>query len=382
MAVLPPPDGAGGGGGRYGNFVINPHGTFDFGNILVGQQSTQTFTITNNGTGLLILNSIQLTGNSVWTLSGLPAFPKFLNPGQHVDVTVKFAPGAVQPYTNTLQVAYDNGLFDFTYNGPLTGAGVGIASAQFDPTFVTFPNTQIKKSSVADVTLKNVGALPFDVTNASVADTTNFDVLGHPPYPTTLNPGDVVTFNLGFHPQVVGILQTTLTVNTTGGDLTCQLSGLALNVLSVDVLVQNVRDILFGGGYSVPSLQKLVVTDYNSEEDGQVVFNGCLWNSPGKEKTLFNVFFYHEDFGLATLSLIIKVLRPYNSNPDNYDEETYTVNLGSQNADGLSRCAIVNTNITGEIIFMTLLRAANSGAVVIQSIMPDFEGQGEKVKDV
>ena len=91
-------------------------GSVIFTPVAVGSSSSLRFAINNSGTAATTVTSIGLAAPStVFTLSGLPALPATLEPGESIAFDLNFAPSALGTSTATLRV--DNQSFT------LTGAG-------------------------------------------------------------------------------------------------------------------------------------------------------------------------------------------------------------------------------------------------------------------
>ena len=82
-----------------------------FGNITVGQTSTKSVTLTNSGTGILMISGISVSG-SEFTASG-PHLPLALSAGQSSSISVVFKPTADTPATGTITISQRCGR---TYN--------------------------------------------------------------------------------------------------------------------------------------------------------------------------------------------------------------------------------------------------------------------------
>jgi fibronectin type 3 domain-containing protein len=88
------------------NFYFNDIQTASSGGS--GSSPTQKLTITNNGTAAMMLdsNAFQITGSNAaqFKVSGLPALPYTLNPGQSLDVLLSYTANAVGIQSATLNI--------------------------------------------------------------------------------------------------------------------------------------------------------------------------------------------------------------------------------------------------------------------------------------
>jgi M6 family metalloprotease-like protein len=115
----------------YPAFGITPS-ALDFGINGVNTTTSRSVTVTNTGTGSLMISAINID-NSIFSLAGLPLLTHNLNAGQAFTFTVSFSPTAIQTYSANLTVT-DN-LSRIIHSIPLTGSAA-------DPTITAFPWTE------------------------------------------------------------------------------------------------------------------------------------------------------------------------------------------------------------------------------------------------
>lgn len=109
-------------------FVVSPT-EWDFGQKVINTVSTKQFTISNNGGGILNINSIGIAG-SYYTLINNPA-PVALTGGQSAFFTVQYAPTAVGSHAGTVTINDDRAVTTINLN-----------ASCYDPTIYDFPYTQ------------------------------------------------------------------------------------------------------------------------------------------------------------------------------------------------------------------------------------------------
>ncbi|NBK26173.1 MAG: choice-of-anchor D domain-containing protein, partial [Spirochaetia bacterium] len=110
-------------------FEITPD-SHVFGEVGVGSNATQVFTIRNIGTGILSIQSVTIAGSPMMSLSGLPTFPVALAQNQTAEFTVNYAPTAVGNHEATITVT-DN--LPSRVAHPITVFGIGILDEELDP---------------------------------------------------------------------------------------------------------------------------------------------------------------------------------------------------------------------------------------------------------
>jgi centrosomal CEP192-like protein/ASPM-SPD-2-Hydin domain-containing protein len=98
--------------------------TVSFGNVAVGTPSTQSVTLTSNGTAAVTVNSASLSGTG-FTESGA-TFPLTLNAGQTATLSLQFEPTATGAATGKLTIT-SNASSNSTAVVALSGTGVPLA---------------------------------------------------------------------------------------------------------------------------------------------------------------------------------------------------------------------------------------------------------------
>ncbi|MBK8472620.1 MAG: PKD domain-containing protein [Sphingobacteriales bacterium] len=123
--------------------------SLDYGALVIGDNDGQSITISNPGTDNLIINSISTSDPAFTTSASSLTIPPFGS----ANLTVTFAPAAIQNYNATLSL--DNNATDLTI--ALTGQGQGapISSASPDQISVSLEEGQTSSQSV---TLSNGAA--------------------------------------------------------------------------------------------------------------------------------------------------------------------------------------------------------------------------------
>nr|MDK2850233.1 large repetitive protein [Candidatus Cloacimonadota bacterium] len=111
-------------------FAIDPT-SYDFGNVLVGETATQSFTVSNAGDGTLTVSSIGISGSEMMSLSGLPTLPANLTAGQSFSFNVVYAPTAVGTHDAT--VTLQDNIVRELHTVALTGVGVAEAPDDLYP---------------------------------------------------------------------------------------------------------------------------------------------------------------------------------------------------------------------------------------------------------
>jgi hypothetical protein len=96
--------------------------SINFGNVVVGNQSTQQVTLTNTGGASVTITAANVTGTG-FSISGL-SLPLTLNPSQQTSFNATFAPQSTGPFSGN--VAIISNASNSPTNIPLSGYGVNV----------------------------------------------------------------------------------------------------------------------------------------------------------------------------------------------------------------------------------------------------------------
>lgn len=192
--------------------------TVDFGKICVGQLRDTTITVRNIGNTDAFLSRWELA-------SGVDMFPQIENSTLYVQrdsskqYRLRFAPTLKGSFSATYRIISDPCMDTLL----LTFKGEGITTKlDFDPSGgLTVGPVTINKGASRIVTITNTGDTPANVTKVALANAHPFlQLLGTPPLPRVLQPGQFFTVTIQFTPKALGTIETTLDVawNSVCGD--------------------------------------------------------------------------------------------------------------------------------------------------------------------
>lgn len=381
------PLGGGGGGGSPAFLQVSSSGALAFGTVAVGSTADIVITVSNQGGIFTHVNSISV-GGVPYTLIGLPSFPKLLRPGDSFNFTLRFSPTANVTSNDTLTITADTGTDNAPHIAAISGTGAGAGGGlNVNPSPVSFPTTIVTHSATPIVVVvKNVGGANVTINTIALVGGGVFGLTGVPGLPLTLTPGQTTTFNVTFTPTSPspsgGSIIDTLRIGTAGiGNVDTIVTGLAVLLIPVAIITDNLRRLLFASQTNVPVVvtQYLDPTNFNGQQAGTLIFNGTIWDNPGFEKKLRRIRFWYENNGVAVLTCTIFSWRPSVS-ADNFDQQTASASLGTVLADQTERSGFFDIQIAGEILIMQITRAGGGGAVSLLGFLPEFEEpSGEKV---
>ena len=220
--------------------------TIDFGNIIIGQTSTQNLTVTNTGTAKLIITAKTIT-NSVFGINPNNV-PDTINAGQLKNYTMSFTPSAFDSVSGQLQIASnDVGVPVKTIT--LKGKGVYSGSnIQLSATSYNYQQRRINSLCGYQFSISNTGTSPLIINSIQTSSQRfRFDtVLVQFPY--TIQPQDGDTFRVWFNPNAAASFSDSLVINSNAVNLPVaklQLTGQGITVNPVlgDILWQgNIPD--------------------------------------------------------------------------------------------------------------------------------------------
>src|SRR6266581_1255627 len=254
----------------------NP-GSIAFGNIVVGNTSTQTITLANSGSTNVTISQISLSGTG-FNASGL-ATPMTLAAGQSATFTAQFAPAAAGNTSGSITLTSDAS--NPTLTIALSGTGTQGQLAA-NPASVSFGNVLVGSSGSQTVTLTNSGTASVTLSAAS-ASGTGFSISGLS-LPLTLAAGQNTTFTAQFAPSATGSASGTasITSNAPGSPLTIALSG--TGVAATFLLGANPASLSFGNvnvGGNGSSSVTLTNTGNSNVNISSVTVSGAGFSASG-----------------------------------------------------------------------------------------------------
>jgi len=177
----------------------------DFGEVVLNDDSTQTFWVYNDGSANLVINTLgtQLLGPNFDQFSIVSGGAPFtIEPGNNHAIDVKFAPTTIGTKNATLRIE-SNDPDEELFNVPLTGIGV-VADIAISPTFKNFGNVQKDQSGSQIFIVSNPGSSQLIVQAGGTAlvggDASKFSITsGGAPF--TLQPEQIREIVVSYNPD-------------------------------------------------------------------------------------------------------------------------------------------------------------------------------------
>jgi FG-GAP-like repeat/HYDIN/CFA65/VesB-like, Ig-like domain/Abnormal spindle-like microcephaly-assoc'd, ASPM-SPD-2-Hydin len=205
----------------------------DFGNTVIGSTSgPQTVTLSNTGTGTLLIRSITLTGPQGGDFSQTNTCGAGLLAGQNCTFKVSFTPSGVGLRTATIQIA------DNAFNTPqaITLSGVGVTAApvvMLTPTEISFGNQAVGISSGSvPVTLTNTGNASLTISSIMITGPQSSEFAETNTCRTNVAAGAKCMIVATFTPAANGSRSATLSVadNASGSPQTVAFTGVGVSL--------------------------------------------------------------------------------------------------------------------------------------------------------
>ncbi|MBI2843864.1 MAG: choice-of-anchor D domain-containing protein [Armatimonadetes bacterium] len=192
---------------------IRVNAPLDFDEVCPGDKQDIQVSIFNIGGADLLVNSVSVVsgGADFWVLPD-PAQPFIVQPGAHVDVTVRFEPSSPGPKTGTLRIESndeDQGVLDIE----MTGFG---GSPQIDTMIANngnFGDVCLGTFKDLDLTIVNSGGCDLTVISI-LSSSAEFQVAGIISLPVVIHAGDSLAVPIRLQPTSLGAKAATITITS------------------------------------------------------------------------------------------------------------------------------------------------------------------------
>lgn len=247
-----------------------------FGNVVVGSNASQSFTLTNSGTASVTVSQVSISNGS-FSIVGL-TLPTTVGIGQSVGVQLQFAPQVAGSLNATASITSNASSSPIVVS--LSGTGTAPAIS-LNPSSLNFGSVSTGGSSQQSVNVTNSGNAPLTITAANITGP-GFSVAGFS-LPETIAPNQSTAFTVQFAPTSSGNASGSVSIvsNVPGSPAVLALSGIAI---AGSVLTANPSSIIFGSttvGTSSNQTLTLKNTGTSSVTISQVAASGAGFSMSG-----------------------------------------------------------------------------------------------------
>jgi hypothetical protein len=219
-----------------------------FGDVTVGSPSTQSFKLTNSGTGTLTITQVGVTGSGFTV--GTLLLPLSLNAGQSTTFNVQFAPASAGTASGSMSIVSN------APNSPAVIAlsGTGVAATEllsFSTTALGFGSLNTGSSATQIVTVTDTGNASVNI--SQITESGAGFTLSGAGTPVTLTPGQSLSFSVIFAPSSAGTASGTVKVtsNASGSPASIALSGTGVQAASHSATLSWTASTSTVAGYNV-----------------------------------------------------------------------------------------------------------------------------------
>ncbi len=192
---------------------------YAFGSVIQGTSKSTTLTLTANApvsaTSVVSSNADFVVGATT------PTLPASLVSGGTLQIPVTFKPSTIGLEAATLTINTAQGVFSLALSGTGESPNAVIAAS---PNILSMGGTAPGGQIVSTVTFSNVGGAPLTI-NAVDSPAAPFTISGAPAVGAQLASGASITLTVTFSPTVLGTYADSVSLATTAGTGTVQLSG-------------------------------------------------------------------------------------------------------------------------------------------------------------
>lgn len=220
----------------------------NFGDVTVNTGTIRTVTLTSTGNSPVTLNPATVTGAGFTVVGN--SLSANLNPGQSTMIQVLFHPGSVGPASGQLTIgnnASGGGAIVVALNGTGTVEPGSPQNAQLtvNTESLTFGSVTVHTTMTQSVILTSAGTIPIDISEATVVGR-GFSLVGRS-LPVTLAPGQSLTLQVRFNPEVIGSAAGQLSIKSNAPPTTTTVALRGMSIAqAIPELVLSAETLSFG----------------------------------------------------------------------------------------------------------------------------------------
>ena len=195
---------------KYGKLVTAIVHAGQFGHVCLGSSLDQLLTLNNSGNDELHITNI-VSSSPDFLMPSVASFPIMLEPGDSVEVVIRFRPTSLGPKFGTLTVFSDDptGTHEVSVSGDASAPTLALAIANTG----NFGKVCVGSFTDEPLLVNNKGRCPLSVTGIS-SSSAEFLVPQVLSLPLSVAPGDTLPLPIRFAPSSFGAKSAAITVNS------------------------------------------------------------------------------------------------------------------------------------------------------------------------
>ena len=195
---------------KYGKLVTAIVHAGQFGHVCLGSSLDQLLTLNNSGNDELHITNI-VSSSPDFLMPSVASFPIMLEPGDSVEVVIRFRPTSLGPKFGTLTVFSDDptGTHEVSVSGDASAPTLALAIANTG----NFGKVCVGSFADEPLLVNNKGRCPLSVTGIS-SSSAEFLVPQVLSLPLSVAPGDTLPLPIRFAPSSFGAKSAAITVNS------------------------------------------------------------------------------------------------------------------------------------------------------------------------
>lgn len=211
----------------------------NFGNVCLNEFKDLDLTINNSGECKLVITALTST-SSEFVLPSVSNFPIVINPGDSLQVPIRFQPANLGSKTGNIAIL-SNDPNSPTRTVAVSGVAPGSTIATAVPNNGSFGEVCLGAYKDLDLTINNSGGCDLLINNIS-SSSTHFIVPGVLNFPLVLHPGDSLRVPLRFQPTSLGSKTGTFVITSNDPNTPTKLVSVSGSVPPGDIRVTGATD--------------------------------------------------------------------------------------------------------------------------------------------
>ncbi len=248
----------------------------DFGPVGVGSSVSQMVSVRNGGSLDLIVNSVQITGDTVFSITSDNCSGKTLSPSSSCDLIISFSPIALQNYSATVTINSN----DPSSPTDVQVTGIGAPNEpdiSVTPISYDFGNVFVGANKVfSSVVVQNNGLVDLAVSGVSISGSAEFKVNYTTCTGASIPPGDSCIIDVLFKPQSAGQKSASLDINSNDPDTPTVSVSLTGTGVPPPVISVNPTSVDFGNVMVNTSVVKTITISNTGSANLEITYVGNI----------------------------------------------------------------------------------------------------------